>query len=331
MLASVVLPCFNGASTLSVMFDSLVHQTYKGDWELVFVNNGSTDNSVEIAERYRNRLPALRIVQAYSGRGPRGNVGHSYTCGFRAARGDLILVCESDDELDPHWMEEMVKALGSCDFAVPSLDYEKLNPPALTWGQDKGKQSRSEGLPSHAAPLYLPFAVCNAIGMTQACYRRVGDPTDWIGPPWDIDYSWRVQLAGMKLTFVPEALVHYRLRHDAGSRWKQAVNWGKGQLQIQLRYGMAPWPRFAWHALSRVARTGLRLAIGVAVLGYSFAYGVWDLGFAWGELQTVPDLIKAQMQGVKPDAEVLAGKQPSGPQTYAEIPGLADDAGRTAA
>ncbi len=325
MFVSVVLPCYNGASTLGVILDSLVRQTYAGEWELIFVNNGSTDNSVEIAESYRSRLQTLRVLQAYSGRGPRGNVGHSYTVGFRAARGGLILVCESDDELDARWLEEMVRALETTQFAVPALEYEKLNPPSLTWGKDKGKQSRTEGLPSHAAPLYLPFAVCNAIGMTRQCYERVGDPTDWIGPPWDVDYSWRVQLAGMQLTFVPEALVHYRLRHKARDRWNQAKNWGKGQFYLQLRYGMPAWPKFTFYALRRVAETSLRLAIGVAVRGYTLAYGVWDLGFAWGELQTVPDLIKAQLKGIQADAEVLAGNRPSGPQTYAEIPPLEDE------
>ena len=57
MFVSVVLPCYNGASTLAEMLDSLVAQTYEGAWELVFVNNGSTDNSVEVAMSYAGRLP----------------------------------------------------------------------------------------------------------------------------------------------------------------------------------------------------------------------------------------------------------------------------------
>ncbi|HRJ00685.1 MAG TPA: glycosyltransferase, partial [Hyphomonas sp.] len=81
MLVSVVLPCYNGASTLAAMLDSLVAQTFKGEWELLFVNNGSTDNSVEIAMSYADRLP-VRVVQAYIGHGPQGTVGHSYLVGF---------------------------------------------------------------------------------------------------------------------------------------------------------------------------------------------------------------------------------------------------------
>ena len=177
MFVSVVLPCYNGVSTLAVMLDSLVEQTYTGDWELIFVNNGSTDTSAEMARSYADRLP-IRLVNAYIGHGPQGTVGHSYTVGFHAAKGDVILVCESDDECDPDWMKEMVKALETCDFAVPALDYEKLNPRTMTWGKDGGLQGRAEGISSVVGPLRLPFAACNAIGMTRACYERVGDPTE---------------------------------------------------------------------------------------------------------------------------------------------------------
>jgi glycosyltransferase involved in cell wall biosynthesis len=319
MFVSVVLPCYNGASTLAEMLDSLVAQTYAGDWELVFVNNGSTDNSVEVAMSYAGRLP-IRVVQAYIGHGPHGTVGHSYTVGFRAAKGDVILVCESDDACDPDWMRHMVKALETCDFAVPALDYEKLNPPSMTWGKDRGLQARKEGLKSYIGPLHLPFAVCNAIGMTRGCYERVGDPTDWIGPPWDIDYCWRVQLAGMKLTYVPEALVHYRLRQTAEGRFKQARSWARGQVKLHIRYGMRPWWRYLAFSVFQLVRSGLAMVFGTALGIRPFAYWTFAWGFARGQLDAFPELFRAQMNHVKPDDVVLAGKRPESPQTFVAIP-----------
>ncbi len=319
MFVSVVLPCYNGAATLAVMLDSLVRQTYDGDWELVFVNNGSTDNSVEMAMSYADRLP-VRVVQAYIGHGPQGTVGHSYTVGFRAAKGDVILVCESDDECDPDWMRHMVKALETCDFAVPALDYERLNPPSMTWGKDRGLQGRAEGLPTVVGPLHLPFAACNAIGMTRNCYKRVGDPTDWIGTAWDVDYCWRVQLAGMKLTYVPEALVHYRLRDTADGRFKQARTWGRGHVKLHIRYGMKPWWRYLAFSLYRLARAGFLLVFGTLAGKRPYAYWVFDWGFARGQLEAFPTLLKAQLKRVPPEKNILAGQQPEGPQTYIAIP-----------
>ncbi|MFN4224734.1 MAG: glycosyltransferase [Hyphomonas sp.] len=319
MFVSVVLPCYNGASTLAVMLDSLVAQSYRGEWELVFVNNGSTDNSVELAMSYAGRLP-IRVVQAYAGHGPRGTVGHSYTVGFRAAKGDVILVCESDDECDPDWMKHMVKALETCDFAVPALEYEKLNPPEMTWGKDRGLQARGEGLPAVVGPLHMPFAACNAIGMTRACYQRVGDPTDWIGTAWDVDYCWRVQLAGMKLTYVPEALVHYRLRDTAEGRFRQARTWGKGHINLHLRYGMRPWWRYLAFCLWRLSRAAVLLMFGPIFTRRPYAYWVFDWGYARGQLEAFPILLKAQLEHRKPDENILAGRKPEGPQTYVAIP-----------
>jgi len=319
MLVSVVLPCYNGASTLAAMLDSLVAQTFKGEWELLFVNNGSTDNSVEIAMSYADRLP-VRVVQAYIGHGPQGTVGHSYLVGFRAAKGDLILVCESDDECDPDWMRSMVKALETCDFAVPALDYEKLNPPTMTWGKDRGHQGRAEGLASVVGPMHLPYALGNAIGMTRACYEKVGDPTAWLGPSWDVDYCWRVQLAGLKFQFVPEALVHYRMRDTAKARFNQARNWCRNHPQLHMRYGMRPWWRYLAFCCWRLARAGTLLVFGPVFTKRPYAYWVFDWGFARGQLDAFPAMLKAQLKGVKPDADILAGRRPAGPQTYVAIP-----------
>ena len=116
----------------------------------------------------------------------------------------------------------------------------------------------------------------NAIGMTRNCYTRVGDPTDWIGTAWDVDYGWRVQLAGMKLTYVAEALVHYRLRDTAEGRFKQARTWGRGHVKLHIRYGMKPWWRYLAFSLYRLVRAGFLLVFGTLAGKRPYAYWVFD-------------------------------------------------------
>jgi GT2 family glycosyltransferase len=311
LFISIVLPCYNGASTLAVQLDALARQTYQGEWELIFVDNGSTDGSVDILESYRSRFPLVRILQAYSGAGERRGVGNSYKLGFQAAKGDQILVCEADDELADTWLENMVQALMTCDFACPAIEYQKLNPPELVWGE-RGQQSRAEGMPSYAGPLHLPFATCCATGMTRACYKRVGDPTEAMGPAWDVDYSWRVQLAGMSLTFVPEAVVHYRVRQSAKARFQQARSWGRGQINLQVRYRLHPAARYLAYVSFMLAKTSAQLVFGTLSQRRPFAFWVWDFGFAWGQLMAFPLLIKAKMRGLKPDRDALEGRFPTG-------------------
>ncbi len=65
MRLSIVLACYNGAETLADQLDGLAAQEWSQPWEVVFVDNRSTDNSRAIAEQYKDRLPNLRVVDGY--------------------------------------------------------------------------------------------------------------------------------------------------------------------------------------------------------------------------------------------------------------------------
>ncbi|MDB5945273.1 MAG: putative b-glycosyltransferase, Glycosyltransferase Family 2, partial [Ramlibacter sp.] len=127
MKLSVILPCFNGAATIAVQLDALIRQQWPGGWEVIVVNNGSTDRSMEIVEQYRDRLPGLSIVQAHVPGTARLGVPHSYNCGIKAATGEAFVFCEADDEVAPGWLMAMGKALAQHDFVAARLDHEKLN------------------------------------------------------------------------------------------------------------------------------------------------------------------------------------------------------------
>jgi len=68
MKLSVILPCFNGAKTIALQLEALAHQCWSEPWELVVVNNRSTDRSMQIVQSYRNLLPNLQIYSASGGR-----------------------------------------------------------------------------------------------------------------------------------------------------------------------------------------------------------------------------------------------------------------------
>jgi cellulose synthase/poly-beta-1,6-N-acetylglucosamine synthase-like glycosyltransferase len=82
---SVILPCYNGAATIAVQLDALTRQHWPGSWEIIVVNNGSTDSSMEIVDRYRARLPPLAIIEAHVPGTRRLGVPHSYNVGIGAA------------------------------------------------------------------------------------------------------------------------------------------------------------------------------------------------------------------------------------------------------
>ena len=93
---SVVLPIYNAAAYLRPALDSLLAQSLS-DWEAICVNDGSTDNSLEILREYAAMDRRFRILD-----GPNGGYGKAMNRGMDAAAGKYIAILEPDDELPRH-------------------------------------------------------------------------------------------------------------------------------------------------------------------------------------------------------------------------------------
>jgi glycosyltransferase involved in cell wall biosynthesis len=240
---SVILPCFNGASTIDIQMEALCRQSWPGDWEVIVANNGSTDDSMAIVEQYRSRLPELRIIDAYTPPGPRLGAYHSYNVGLAAATGDVFLLCEADDEVGDGWLEAMGNALLDHEFVVARIEYRKLNPSWLLKPLGKGLQeteiSRIECYP------YLQFAWGCTFGFRRSVYEKLGEFSPSFNYVFDSDYCCRAQLAGITIQLVPDAVMHYRLRHTLKGLFKQKLNWGE-DFKILLQCYGAPAGKFRW-------------------------------------------------------------------------------------
>ncbi len=98
---SVIVPAYNAATTLARTLDSLMAQTRKAD-EIILVDDGSTDETAEIAKRY----PAVRCLsQANTG------LPGARNSGIKAARGNWIAFLDADDEWLPSKLERQVEHL----------------------------------------------------------------------------------------------------------------------------------------------------------------------------------------------------------------------------
>lgn len=93
--ASIVIPTFNQAMYLRAALDSVIAQT-DGDWEAVVVNDGSTDNTREVAEGYADKDARIRVFHQEN-----GGVAAALNKGLREARGEWIHWLSSDDLFEP--------------------------------------------------------------------------------------------------------------------------------------------------------------------------------------------------------------------------------------
>ena len=116
MKLSVVIPVYNTEAWLEKCLDSLLPKGYEGsgaaqaseaDLELVCVNDGSTDGSTGILQKYAERYPGLiSVIET-----PNGGLGHARNTGLEAAKGEYVLFVDSDDYLTPGAVEEMLDVL----------------------------------------------------------------------------------------------------------------------------------------------------------------------------------------------------------------------------
>ena len=108
-LVSVIVPVYNVAGYLEQCLESLVAQTL-ADMEVILVNDGSTDGSLEILRAAAGRDPRLRVIDK-----PNGGYGAAVNRGLDEARGEYVGIVEPDDFVDRHMYEDLYGAARQAD------------------------------------------------------------------------------------------------------------------------------------------------------------------------------------------------------------------------
>lgn len=240
MKLSVIIPSYNEAATISGQLEALTTQQWYQPWEIIISDNGSTDETVAIAEQYQERLPNLQIVDSSERQG----AAHARNVGASVAAGEALAFCDADDEVAAGWVSAMGEALSQHDFVAGKREYTKLNEPwTLTY---RPLTQVDELLTSH--PPYLPHASSSNLGIKRSIHEAVGGFDETLLKVQDTDYCWRVQLAGIKLHFVPEAVVHYRLRDRLRAIYRQARLAGEYNVLLYKKYKALGMPKLSWKA-----------------------------------------------------------------------------------
>jgi glycosyltransferase involved in cell wall biosynthesis len=236
---SVVIPVRNGADVFAPQLEALAAQQSPVLFEVLVADNGSTDGTRELALSFVDRIPLLRVVDA--SRAPGINVARNE--GARAARGELLLFCDADDLVQPGWISAMWAASRTAPALGGALDERSLNV-GNRYGRDddKGDHFTSTGLP--VGLRFLPFPVGANSGVLRQVYLDVGGfDESYAGGGDEVDFFWRVQLAGHALAFVPDGVVAYRHRVGARDNAKQMYRYGIAKVQLYSRYRSRGAPR----------------------------------------------------------------------------------------
>lgn len=98
-MISIITPVYNAEKTLRRCVDSILRQSY-ADWELLLVNDGSTDGSAEICRHYERSDSRIRMFDKVN-----GGASSARNMGLDNARGEWIAFCDADDWADENWLE----------------------------------------------------------------------------------------------------------------------------------------------------------------------------------------------------------------------------------
>lgn len=220
---SVVIPVRNGAAVLHRQLDALAAQTHAGSWEVVIADNGSTDGSADVAMRWRDRLPGLRVIDASQQRG----VGPARNRGCEESTSDAVLFCDADDEASPQWVASMVAALGSHPIVGGPCQIEDPDGSIVPAPDRLGL---TLGL--------VPFPLGGCFGVWRDVFTEVGGfETDHPeAQAEDAEFCLRAWELGHVAGFAPGALMTKSRRPDVRSTYRQWKGYGTGAMFNALRF-----------------------------------------------------------------------------------------------
>ena len=222
---SVVVCVYNGERTMDACLASLEKLNYP-DYEVIVVNDGSTDRTAQIAAEY----PYIRLIEQEN-----KGLSEARNVGIRAAQGDIVAFTDADCMADPDWLTHLVARFQSSDFAA-------VGGPNLTPPDDSFVASCvavSPGAPTH---VLLDDEVAEHIpGCNMAFRHEALEAIDGFDPIFraagdDVDLCWRLQNKGYKIGFSAAAVVWHFRRNTLRDYIKQQRGYGKAETLLFFKH-----------------------------------------------------------------------------------------------
>src|SRR5438105_4285255 len=255
---SVVVCTFNGEKTLRACLDGVMELDYP-DFEVIVVNDGSTDTTLAIAAEYQVRVISME------------NCGLSVArnVGMQAATGEIVAYLDDDARPDPDWLRYLAAAFERADYAGvggPNVPPSASSVVANCFADAPGTPTHvliSDRDAEHIPGCNMAFRkrALEDVGGFDSQFRIAGD---------DVDICWRLLEVGHALGFSPAAVVWHRPRRSIRAYWRQQRNYGRAEAMLEhkwpdkYRTGHAHWA-------GRLYARGLLAGLGRCRI----YYGTW--------------------------------------------------------
>ncbi len=221
---SVVVCSYNGSRTIRDCLEGLQKLEYP-NFEVIIVDDGSTDGTAAIARQY-----GFRLISTEN----RG-LSNARNTGMEMATGEIIAYIDDDAYPDPHWLDYLAATFLSTAHA--GVGGPNIAPPGN--GDIADCVANAPGGPVHVLlsddeAEHIPG--CN-MAFRKACLKAIGgfDPQYRVAGD-DVDVCWRLRERGWTLGFSPAAMVWHHRRNSIRAYWKQQIGYGKAEALLEQKW-----------------------------------------------------------------------------------------------
>ena len=248
MMVSIVLNLLNEKRHIRDLLDSLVIQ--EGPVEIVVVDAGSRDGTVEIIKGYMEKHPQIRFFHHP------GTRGESTNFGISQASGDAIATIGGDCIANPFWIKELRGSLAKSDIVAGKT---------INIGYHAFEDLERVELHHRGFDVSYPSA---SMAWRKEVLKTVNGFDEWFITAEDIDLNFRAVSQGFTLGYNPEAIVYHRTKGSFRGFFKQAFWNGWGRKQLTMKHGNL-WTSYKPQRLLETSRSFWAVArLATAVLGY---------------------------------------------------------------
>ncbi|USA53756.1 poly-beta-1,6-N-acetyl-D-glucosamine synthase [Acinetobacter sp. C32I] len=230
---SIIIPCFNEQAQVRETIRFAL-QTQYPKFEVIAVNDGSSDDTAKILDELALEHPDLRVVHLAENQGK----AFALRSGMMVSQYEYLICIDGDALLHPHaaiWMMHQLTAFNQVGAVTGNPRI--LNRSSILGKLQVGEFSSIIGLIKRAQRTYgRIFTVSGVIaGFRKTALMQVGLwSEDKITE--DIDISWKLQLAEWDIHYVPNALCYIYMPETFKGLWKQRLRWAQGGVEVIKTY-----------------------------------------------------------------------------------------------
>lgn len=252
---SVLVPCFNEGVNAEETIRHALALDYP-DFEVIAINDGSTDETAEVLNRLARQHPKLKVVHLAANQGK----AMALQAGSLLARSEFLIGIDGDALHDPHAAHWMVRHFVNHPHVAAVTGNPRIRNRSTLLGRVQvGEFSSIVGMIKRAQRSFgRLFTVSGVItGFRKSAVHQVGYwSADMLTE--DIDITWKLQRAGWDVRFEPNALVWILMPETVTGLWQQRLRWAMGGAQVLIKnfsVFLRPSQNFLWPLMVELCLT----------------------------------------------------------------------------